>query len=167
MRDVHVDELLIAHARGELEGSERMAVDAHLAGCDRCAASLRAYSRLLAELQRTPPPAAPPIQWTAYQAELRDKLARRAARGEDRWPWLLRPLPAALAAGLVAALLYVGIPGPTHRGRSLDEPATLEHSILASRLDMIHRLDLVQRLDLLEDFDVIRGLDRLPADGEG
>ena len=163
MSGAHVEELLIAHARGELDAGERTRVDNHLAGCHDCRAALDDFTRLLATLTLTAPP---PIHWGAYRAELREKLARRAGRRGTFRGWMLRPLPAAAAAGLVAVLLYVGIPGIGDRSGNGDR-AAMENAILASRLDMISRLDLVQQLDLLEDFEVIGGLDRLPARGEG
>ncbi len=164
MKNAHVEELLIPHLRGELEGAERAQVEGHLPGCERCRASLAAFSRLIGELERTAPPA-PPVHWGAYQAELREKLGGRAAWHEPRARWLIRPLPAALAAGLVAALLYVGLPGLPRGGRVADEHA-MDSAVLASNLDMFARFDVVEQLDLFENFDVIGGLDRLPAHGD-
>lgn len=165
MNGAHVEELLIAHTRGELDAGERTRVADHLTGCRDCRAALDEFTRLLATLTQTAPPP-PPIHWGAYRAELREKLDRRAGRRGTFRGWMLRPLPAALAAGLVAVLLYVGIPGIGDRSGN-GERAAMENAILAGRLDMISRLDLVQQLDLLEDFEVIGGLDRLPARGEG
>ena len=111
---------------------------------------------------------AEPGDWGAYRAELREKLERRGRARPgllDRWVW--PPVPVALAAGLVAVLLYVGLPGGGGRGPAQGDQAAMENSILASRLDLISRLELVQRLDLLEDLDVIGGLDRLPLRGQG
>jgi anti-sigma factor RsiW len=159
MSDVHVDELLIDHVRGDLDEPERARVAAHLAGCAECRATRERFTALLAELARTAPPA-PPVHWGAYRAELRDRLERRVTTG-PAWRWLMRPAPALVAAALVAALVVAGLPGSL-RGPGVPDPLALDNTILASQLDMIARLDVVQQLDLLEDFNVINELDELP-----
>ena len=141
MKDVHVDEWLFDHVRGDLDPAERARVDAHLAA-------------------RTAP-APPPIHWGAYRAELRERLERRSSRAGALWWWLVRPMPALVAAGLVAVLVMAGLPGGV-RSPGAPDPLALDNTILASQLDMIARLDVVQQLDLLEDFNVIGELDELP-----
>ncbi len=162
----HADERLIPYLRGELRADEAREVETHLAGCPGCRGAGAAFERLAAELGRSQPP---PPRWGAYRAELRDKLDRRLrgqrADGAGRWLW--PPLPAALAAGLVAVLVYSGLPGGRGWTPGPEDPAGLENAMLATRLDLISRLELMQRLDLLEDLEVIGGLDRLPLGGEG
>jgi anti-sigma factor RsiW len=156
MKDVHVDEWLIDHVRGELDPADRARVDAHLAACGDCRASRERFGALLTELARTAP-APPPIHWGAYRAELRERLERRTSGGW-LWAWLARPLPALVAAGLVALLVMTGLPA----GVRTPDPLALDNTILASQLDMIARFEVVQQLDLLEDFNVIGELDELP-----
>ena len=158
MKDIHVDELLIEHVRGELEGAEAARVDAHLAACAECRTARAQFAGLMADLARTAPPA-PPIHWGAYRAELRRRLERGSSR--DLGGWLLRPAAALVATTMVAVLVYAGLPGGL-RGSGAPDPLALDNSVLASRLDMIARLDVVQQLDLLEDFNVINELDELP-----
>ncbi|HUM16490.1 MAG TPA: zf-HC2 domain-containing protein [Candidatus Nitrosotalea sp.] len=160
MTSVHVDELLIDHARGELDEAEGNRVTAHLAACPECRATRERFAALLAELARTAPPA-PPIHWGAYRAELRDRLERRRLQAGLLWRWVVRPAPALVAASLVIALVVAGLPGSL-RGPGAPDPLALDSTILASQLDMFARLDVVQRLDLLEDFNVINELDELP-----
>lgn len=161
----HVDERLIPYLGGELSPDEAREVQGHAAECLACRKTVAEIERLAADLARTVPP---PIHWGAYRAELRDKLERRGrARPGLLRRWIWPPVPVALAAGLVAVLLYASLPGGNGRGPIPGEQAAIENSILASRLDLISRLELVQRLDLLEDLDVIGGLDRLPLRGEG
>ena len=121
------------------------------------------FKDLIAEMRRTAPEP-PPVHWGAYRAELRQKLEGRGSRGWTGWSRPLRPFQVAVAAGFVAMLIYIGLPG---HGQITRDPASLENAILASRLDMIASLDVVQQLDLLEDFDVIERLDSLPARREG
>jgi anti-sigma factor RsiW len=162
MSGVHVDELLVDHLRGELEDPERTRVDTHLAECAECRAAREGFARIVTALAATAPPA-PPIHWGAYRAELRERLERGAARrgAGAPWDWLARPLPALVAAALVAVLVVSGLPGLHAPGAP--DPLALDNTILASRLDMIARLDVVQQLDLLEDFNVINELDELPG----
>ena len=165
MKDVHVDEWLLDHVRGDLEPAERARVDAHLAACRDCRAARERFAGLMAELARTAP-APPPIHWGAYRAELRERLERRSARAGTLWSWLARPLPALVAAGLVAMLVMTGLPASV-RSPGAPDPLALDGTILASQLDMIARLDVVQQLDLLEDFNVIGELDELPEPQKG
>ena len=162
----HVEDLLLAFLRDELGPAERRAVEDHVAACQACRRSLSELERLVADLRLSAP--APSIDWSVYRAELQDKLERRAAPPESRWSWRFRPIPAALAAGLVAVLLYVGAPQFGRQGGpGSEDQVPVDNAVLASQLDLISRLDLVQRLDLLEDFDVIRRLDGLERTGEG
>jgi predicted anti-sigma-YlaC factor YlaD len=161
MKDVHVDELLVDHLRGDLEGPERARVEAHLAACEACRVTRERFAGLLTELARRAPPA-PPVHWGAFRAELRERLERGRPAREAGWAWLVRPAPALVAAALVAALVYAGLPGASRDVGGTD-PLALDNTILASRLDMIARLDVVQHLDLLEDFNVISELDQLPG----
>jgi anti-sigma factor RsiW len=160
MSDVHVDELLVDHLRGELDAPERARVDAHLAECAQCRATREGFAQLMTALARTAPPP-PPIHWGAYRAELRERIERGGGRRGERWAWIGRPVPALVAAALVAVLVVAGLPGL--RAPGPPDPLALDNTILASRLDMIARLDVVQRLDLLEDFNVIDELDELPG----
>lgn len=121
------------------------------------------FKDVIAELRRTAPDP-PPVHWGAYRVELREKLERGARRGWAGWSRPLRPFQMAVAASFIAVLVYIGLPG---HGPNLNDPATMDNAILASRLDMIADLDVVQKLDLLEDFDVIERLDSLHPRGEG
>ena len=121
------------------------------------------FKDLIAQLRRTAPEP-PPVHWGAYRAELREKLERRGRRGRAGWSWPVRPFQVAVAAGFVAMLVYIGLPG---HGQMAGDSAAMENAILASRLDVIATLDVVQELDVLEDFDVIERLDSLPAHREG
>ena len=121
------------------------------------------FKDLIAELRRGAPEA-PPVHWGAYRAELRAKLEQRVAQPWSGWSWRLRPVQVAVAAGFVAVLVYIGLPGYSPLP---SDPALVDNVVLASRLDMIGQLEVVQNLDLLEDFDVIRRLDALSPSGEG
>jgi hypothetical protein len=121
------------------------------------------FKDVIAELRRTAPEP-PPVHWGAYRAELREKLERRGSRGWAVGSWPLRPFQMVVAAGFVAVLVYIGLPGSD---QVPGDPALMENAILASRLDVIADLDVVQKLDLLEDFDVIERLDSVPARAEG
>ena len=121
------------------------------------------FKDVIAELRRsTPEP--PPVHWGAYRAELREKFEQRRGRAGAGWTWRVRPIQVAIAAGFVAVLIYIGLPGYSPLP---NDPVLMENAVLATRLDMIDHLEVVQKLDVLEDFDVIKNLDSLPARGEG
>jgi anti-sigma factor RsiW len=159
----HRSDRLIPYLRGELAAAERTAIAAHLERCAACRTTLDDFAALAERLARAPEPA-PPIHWGAFRAELREALARRTGQVARPRPWSLGPLPAALAAGLAAIVLYLAVPGQNARLPRADQ-ALVEDAMLASHLDVIKDLDVVQRLDLLEDFDVIGRLDRLEPSG--
>ena len=153
----HPVDRLLPHLRGELAAAERAAVDSHLAGCAECREAARDFAALAALISRAPEPA-PPMHWGAFRSQLHAKLERRHRPAGVGRRWSLGPLPAALAAGLAAVLLYLGVLGPGGTTPGGDQ-ATLEGQVLAGRLEVVTQLDLVQDLDLLEDFDDIDGLD--------
>ena len=161
MKDVHVDEWLIDHVRGDLDPADRARVDAHLSACDDCRASRERFARADDGAGPDRPGAAPDplgrlsrgIAGAARAPDLRGAAGSgRGSRG---------PLPALVAAGLVALLVMTGLPAGL-RAPGTPDPLALDNTILASQLDMIARLDVVQQLDLLEDFNVIGELDELP-----
>jgi anti-sigma factor RsiW len=153
----HPVDRLLPHLRGELAAAERAAVDSHLAGCAACRDAARDFAALAALISRAPE-SAPPMHWGAFRSQLHAKLERRHRPAGVGRRWSLGPLPAALAAGLAAVLLYLGVLGPGGTTPGGDQ-ATLEGQVLAGRLEVVTQLDLVQDLDLLEDFDDIDGLD--------
>jgi hypothetical protein len=164
----HPLDRLLPYRRGELAAAERAAVAAHLEGCAECRAALADFAAIASRLEHAPDPT-PPVHWGAFRAELREALDRRTGRRRPARGWSLGGLPAALAAGLAALVLYLGVPGqnPVPNGRGpLGEGTAVDNAALASRLDLISDLDVVQRLDLLEDFDVIGRLDRLEPTGK-
>ena len=121
------------------------------------------FKAVIDELRRSAPEP-PPVHWGAYRVELREKLERRRGRAWAGWTWRQRPAQVAIAAGFLAVLVYIGLPGYSSMP---SDPALMENVVLASRLDMIDQLEVVQKLDLLEDFDVIKNLDSLPRRREG
>ena len=160
-RQEHVEEQLIALAGGDLDGAEQAAVEAHLAACAECRRAQADYARIASAVAR---PAAPAVHWGAFRAELRAKLGARGAggaRSRGSWGgsrgWSLRPLSMAVAAGLVAVMVWIGVPGGN--GQMGTGDMAVDDTALATRLGLISPLDLVQQLDLLEDLDVIGDLD--------
>ena len=160
----HVEAQLVSLVRGELGLAEQAQVERHLTTCGECRAARTDFERLAGDLARLE---APPVSWPAYRVELRERLAHRERAATAGWSWHIQPLPVAMAAGLVAMMLYVGGASLPGRGLGRGDLAALENALLASRLELISRLDLMQRLDLFEDFDVIHRLDTLPGRGKG
>src|SRR3990172_11229948 len=149
----HPDTLLVAYLRGELAENDRRSVANHLAACSECARAAEDFQRILGDLASSLPEP-PPVHWGAYRAELRGKLeARRRSWG---WQWLRRPVPLALSAAAAGVLLILGIQswisGPHING----DLASLEETVVASRLDLLRQYAVIERLDLWEDLDVVR-----------
>ena len=161
MATEHVEDRLLPLLRGELSAREAAAAEQHLATCPACAAARRDVEALALGLAALEPPR---VHWGAYRAELREKMAPGApGRARGAWGWMMNPARALAAAGLVAVMVYLGLPGvgvkPGSNGGG--EISVAEDAILSSRLDLIASMEVVQRLDMLEDFDVIRRLDSL------
>ena len=160
----HPSDRLLPYLRGELATAERAAVDTHLAVCAECRDTVRDFAILAERLARAPEPA-PPIHWGAFRAQLHEKLARRERPVATGRRWSMGPVPATLAAGLAAVLLYLGVLGPGAL-TPVGNQALLEGEVLDGRLDVVSQLDLVQNLDLFEDFDAIDRLDPLAPSQE-
>ena len=110
-----------------------------------------------AVLARAPEPA-PPLHWGAFRAQLRDKLERRQRPAAAGRRWSLWPVPATLAAGLAAVLLYLGVLGPGGL-TPVGKQATLEGQVLDGRPTWSRSSISSRTSDLFEDFDDIDRLD--------
>jgi anti-sigma factor RsiW len=154
----HPDVDLVPYLRGELTPGERERIARHLEECPDCRQDTEQLRDLLGDVARSIDEP-PPINWTRYRAELREKLEARRARP---W-WWRRPVPLALSASLAGLLLIVGVWG----GRQMltgPDPLTVDEAVLGEQLPLLQQYQLVESLDLLEDLEVIRNLDGLAAD---
>lgn len=165
-RNNHLEAELIAFLRDELTESDRIRVNAHLAGCSACRQTLDDFRQLLGDLAGAVPEP-PPIHWGRYRAEIRERLAARRTPLSRAWNWVRRPLPAALGVSLVAVLLVLAIQVGRDRPETNGDLLVYEVSPLLGRLEMFRHYAMIERLDLLEEFDVIRHLDRLVPAREG
>lgn len=160
----HPDALLIAYLRGELAESDNRSVADHLAACSECARAAENFQRILSDLGSSLPEP-PQVHWGAYRAELREKLeVRRRPWG---WQWLRRPVPLALSAAAAGVLLILGVQSWISRPLGNGDLASLEESVVASRLDLLRQYAVIERLDLWEDLDVVRRLDELYPSRKG
>jgi hypothetical protein len=112
-RDEHLEELISASLSGDITAAERATLDAHLAGCDRCRATLDAFSRerqLLSGMRRAAPP-----------ADLGARVRAGIESGRGLAPWWRRPGTlvgafaslATVAAAVLAVVVLSNIPrGP-------------------------------------------------------
>lgn len=158
-RAAHREAQLIAYVRDELAERDRRQVADHLAGCAECARAVEDFRRILRDLGSSVPEP-PAIHWGAYGAELREKIEARRRRS---WGWLGRPLPLALSAVAAGALLVLALQSGTDRPAAPVDLASLEETVVASRLDLLRQYPVLERLDLWEDWDVVRRLDQLPS----
>ncbi|MBI2763114.1 MAG: zf-HC2 domain-containing protein [Chloroflexi bacterium] len=130
-RGDHVDELISASLTGDLTDAERAELDAHLARCERCRATLAAFKaerRILSGL----PPAAPP-------SDLPARVRSGIESGRLGVPWWRRPggLVAIGASAVTVAAVVLGLvvlnnrPAPTGQATGSPE-ATLSMAPSAS-----------------------------------
>ena len=109
-RDEHPEELLSASVTGDLTAAERSALDAHLAACARCRATLEAFGEerhLISGLREVPPP-----------RDLGARVRAGIEGGSVAVPWWRRPSTlvagfaslATVAAALLAVVVLSGIP---------------------------------------------------------
>ena len=161
----HPERDLVPFLRGELAAVDRERVDRHLVACARCRAAAEGYRRLLDDLARSSP-LAPAVHWGRYRAEVRERIERRTRRPAVAWRWWLRPVPTALAAALIGALVMVAVRGGSHRVTVKPEAVAFEEIMLGRRLGLLERYEVLERLDLFEDLDVIQHLDGLSTASE-
>jgi anti-sigma factor RsiW len=163
----HPETDLIAYLKDELPPAARDTVARHLEGCAACRETAAAFRALLERLVHGP--AAPPVSWPRYRAELRARLDARA--GRRRWAWGRQPLPVAISMGVATALVVVALLSPSARRDEPRRPADhlngFEEVVLGTRLDLLREYPVVEHLDLLENLDVIRQLDGLTGSREG
>jgi Putative zinc-finger len=100
----HPEELLAGYVDGTLSAKDRVAVEAHLAGCSRCSREVelsREARTALRSLTEVPPP-----QGVASKALEESAGARPAAGGTPRW-YRIGGIAAAVAAGLLVFTLVL------------------------------------------------------------
>lgn len=116
---------------GELEGEERVRVEAHLSACGRCQATSRELARERSDL-------AAALPFETFAAGVAERLA--GARTAPRHPVLRRFLPLALAAGLAAAAALPVILKVTARGPSDRVKGVAALTVYARRGDSVRAL---------------------------
>ncbi len=174
----HPETALAPLLRGELEGEEHARVAAHLEGCARCRATASGLTETAASLRAGLSPAPAP-DWTAYRAQLRRRIAKAQAPGQDddrelEVPWSVWIMMAPLGAFAIVAIVAMGV---MLRNSMIGEiPAPPPDQLAAAgeltdvNLDLMRNYPLVAHLDMFENYDVIEHLDQLPSsapDGGG
>jgi anti-sigma factor RsiW len=153
---MHPETELIPFLRGELAPADRERVAAHLAACAECRQATE-ESRAVLEALAARQPAAPPVDWGRYQADVRARASTRSRR------WWARPVPTLATAALLTVGVLIGVRGLERRSddRRPADAVALEETALGTRLPLLREYRVVERLDMLEDLEVIRQLDRL------
>ncbi len=113
MSETHVIERLSAYLDDELDGRERAAVEAHVAGCAECASILSDLRGVVASAAELPP--LPPERdlWPGIRSRLAPRQAAGPAGGSTVVPLASRrrvvlSVPQLLAAGIAVAVLSAG-----------------------------------------------------------
>ncbi|MBX7099152.1 MAG: hypothetical protein K1X89_15685, partial [Myxococcaceae bacterium] len=107
---VHQDEdRLLELAYGELPAHEASAVEAHVRGCARCAASLEQIRKVRATMKQLEPVSAPDAGLDSLLAYAEQQAKRNAAGPSRAAPWwrrFLAPVATVAALGLVVVVTY-------------------------------------------------------------
>jgi anti-sigma factor RsiW len=160
---------LEAFMNGMLSGDESRAVRLHLASCVRCTSNLSLSQRIeiLPALDES-------IELSEdfasrFDARLQERRGHQAfSKQQDPWwrrisGWR-RPWPLA-AAGVLVALVAVGIFLGRHPGDTTDQPVYFNDIAIAESLPLLKDMAVITNLDFLEGFDMIENLP--PLNGRG
>jgi len=113
------EEEILSYLYGELDESEAAELAAHLAGCERCAATEKRYRAVIADLDRLTDLAPPPALARKVAALAAAREARRRRRYVAlRW--------AAAAAAVLVALVVVFAPRRTDTHKAFAKPVRVE-----------------------------------------
>ena len=72
-----------------------------------------------------------------------------------------------LSAAAAGVLLILGVQSWISRPLGNGDLASLEETVVASRLDLLRQYAVIERLDLWEDLEVVRRLDELYPSRKG
>ncbi|HET7010067.1 MAG TPA: anti-sigma factor [Anaerolineales bacterium] len=105
-RSAHVEDELAAYSLDALDAVEREWVEAHLAGCSRCRASLAEYQQVADGLLFVPPPQPPPAN---LRERIRKSLPSNAPRTVEarRSPWVA--VHSAMTGALAMAVVVLSV----------------------------------------------------------
>lgn len=151
---------LTALVDGELSTAARVALEAHLSGCDVCRRTERTLRKTQRRLQALPPPDFTPDVLAARRAVMN----RLPAARRQGWRALFElrfALPAA-AAGLLAVAVVALWPDPRSEADNAARVAMLDDVALARELELLEDYDLVG-LERPEDLEVVAMLHELEA----
>lgn len=150
-----LEENLVLFHYGDLDGTDREALQSHLAGCAGCAAYLQELGALLPLTITTDEP--PQTFWTDYNREMRQKVAAAADRKSWRMTFteLFQPrwAPVFAAAAVIALALTLTLGKGMWRATDVppqEDEAIIEVLPVAENLDFYKAMDVLDDLDLLE-----------------
>jgi len=149
-----MEENLVLFHYGDILGTERNTVQAHLENCAGCAGYLKHLSTLLPLTRQVDE--LPPEFWTHYNRELREKLDSVAEKKswrqsfvdffQPRWVPVL-----AMAAVFTLALTFTFGKGMwSNNDPAKEDVAIMELMPVAENLDFFASMDVLDDLDLLE-----------------
>ncbi len=151
-----LEEDLVLFHYGDLAGTERDALQVHLASCAGCADYLKELTALLPLTVMTDEP--PQTFWTDYSRELRHKIA--AASEKNFWRQRLNTLfqprlvPALAAAGVVALALTFTLGKGMWRA---NDPAQ-EDAVMLEMLPVAENLEFFNAMEVLDDLDLLESM---------
>jgi anti-sigma factor RsiW len=145
---------LVLFYYGDLNGTDRSKVEAHLTACPSCALYVKELGAILPITVQPDEPE--PAFWDNYSREMRRKLAEIDERKSwwqavETWfqPWRL-PALATTAVVVLALTLTFGKAVWRDREAPPDEEALMEVLPMAENLEFFRTMEVLDAMDLLE-----------------
>ena len=149
------EEDLVLHYYGELQGSERRAVEYHMRVCQPCQFYLKELTSVLPLAVKPDEP--PQAFWDNYSREMRRKLTE--VNGRKSWwrnlmafaqPWTI-PICATAAVAILALTFTIGKGFWSARELPQDDDAFMEILPAAENLEFFRNMEVLDAMDFLED----------------
>ena len=149
------EEDLVLHYYGELDGSERAAVEDHVRGCEPCRFYLKELESILPLTVKPDEP--PQAFWDNYSREMRRKLTEVKER-KSWWqslasffqPWAI-PVSATAVVAILALALTLGKGFWGSKEAPQDDEAFMEILPAAENLEFFKTMEVLDAMDFLED----------------
>ena len=150
-----LEEDLVLHYYGELRGSERIAVEDHVRGCEPCGFYLIELESILPLTVKPDEPSQ--AFWDDYSREMRRKLTEVKER-KSWWqslasffqPWVI-PVSATAVVAILALTLTVGKGFWGSKEAPQDDEAFMEILPAAENLEFFKTMEVLDAMDFLED----------------
>jgi len=148
-----MEENLVLFHYGDILGTERNTVQAHLENCAGCAGYLKHLSTLLPLTRQVDEP--PPEFWTHYNRELREKLDSAAEKKSWRQSFVDFFQPRWVPVFAMAAVFVLALTFTLGKGIWSNKQPAKEDVAIMELLPMAENLEFFKSMDVLDDLDLL------------